>query len=441
MGEGANRAGLNFTTAPTASLTVTAANITIINPRFVAGIDALTGPVAVQAANCKIHNAEYYDTTAIQTTDALVANGSASGFEIHGWKYFTGSAGTQKQSNIQISAAVSDVVLDNIDILGDFGTYPIEMTAGAITNLRIVDCDIKSVNVGPIPGIGLHASSTGWAKHVLVRIASGTTYVSSLAQLNWENDCEGFNANGGGGDPIGSVLAAGIEGKIDAIQADIGDPSARVNHQTLETMIGVPDVANSNLDDMLRTGFDSTAIAANRDGSLMERTEFLMDEQSGTAGIAIFPAAAQAGNNVSIAEVLRYAQEAVRNGTGVALAANKSLVNALGTDGTTANVATAASAVSLFGVIGTNEADATTTFTSAAVERNVDGTVLERLEDIKQDLSGSAGIAAFQPLPHQLMVFPQLLSYVLFIIYLLPVLHLLLLVRVMREWLQVLQLS
>ena len=61
-----------------------------------------------------------------KTTDALVANGSASGFEIHGWKYFTGSAGTQKQSNIQISAAVSDVVLDNIDILGDFGTYQLK---------------------------------------------------------------------------------------------------------------------------------------------------------------------------------------------------------------------------------------------------------------------------------------------------------------------------
>ena len=305
LGEGANRAVLNFTTAPTASLTVTAANITIINPRFVAGIDALTGPVAVQAANCKIYNAEYYDTTAIQTTDALVANGSASGIEIHGWKYFTGSAGTQKQSNIQISAAVSNVVLEDVDILGDFGTYPIEMTAGAITNLRIVDCDIKSVNAGPIPGIGLHASSTGWAKHVLVRIASGTTYVSSLAQLNWENDCEGFNANGGGGDPIGSVLASGIEGKIDAIQADVGDPSARANHQTLEAMIGVPDVASSNLDDMLRTGFDSTAIARNVDGSVMERLEDIKQDLSGSAGIAAFPSAAAPANGVSIAAALR----------------------------------------------------------------------------------------------------------------------------------------
>jgi len=53
----------------------------------------------------------------------------------------------------------------------------------------------------------------------------------------------------------------------------------------------------------------------------------------GTAGIVSFPAAAKADNGVSIAEVLRFTQQAVRNGTGTALAANKSLANAIGSNG------------------------------------------------------------------------------------------------------------
>jgi hypothetical protein len=146
-----------------------------------------------------------------------------------------------------------------------------------------------------------------------------------------------------------------IQGQATAIQADMGNPSARTNFQTVEAMIGIPDAANSNVDDMLRTGFDSTTIAANEDGSTMERLEQL--------------------------------QEVINKGAGTAIAANKSLVDALGTDGNTAAAATAATAVSVLGAIGTNEADVATPFTSAAVEANADGTVLEREEYIQAALA------------------------------------------------------
>ncbi len=68
-----------------------------------------------------------------------------------------------------------------------------------------------------------------------------------------------------------------IEGKIDtidtvvdAIQVDVGDPSTRTNFQNIEDMIGVPDAANSNVDDILRSGFNSSAITNNFDGSIIE---------------------------------------------------------------------------------------------------------------------------------------------------------------------------
>lgn len=80
--------------------------------------------------------------------------------------------------------------------------------------------------------------------------------------------------------------------------------------------------------------FASTNVAANADGSILERLEAIKDqidavdnyvdteiatiqaELSGAAGIAAFPAGAAPANGVSMAEVLRDIWDAVRNGTG-----------------------------------------------------------------------------------------------------------------------------
>ncbi|MFA5396795.1 MAG: hypothetical protein WC346_12380 [Methanogenium sp.] len=72
--------------------------------------------------------------------------------------------------------------------------------------------------------------------------------------------------------------------KTTAIQADIGDPSARTNFKSIEAMLGILDAANSSLDDMLRTGFDSSAITNDEDGSVMERLEGLKDRLTTIAG-------------------------------------------------------------------------------------------------------------------------------------------------------------
>lgn len=82
-------------------------------------------------------------------------------------------------------------------------------------------------------------------------------------------------------DLIGSPVVD-VSTDIAAVQADVGDPSARTNFQNLEDMIGIPDAANSNLDDILRTGYDSTAITANADGSVLERLEDLKAKSDGT---------------------------------------------------------------------------------------------------------------------------------------------------------------
>jgi len=103
-----------------------------------------------------------------------------------------------------------------------------------------------------------------------------------------------------------------IEGKIDVIdtevgliQADIGDPSARTNFQTVEAMIGVPDAVNSSLDDIVRTGLNSSAITNNFDGAILEVAKAGLEKD--TAGAFN----SDTDSNEAISEAIVAAQAAV----------------------------------------------------------------------------------------------------------------------------------
>ena len=202
LGDGSSQGTIQFGTAVTASMVISANNVKLYSPRFSAAIDALTGPISITGENCKIYNATYLDGTSIDTTDALIA--TASGLEIHGWRYIPGDeAGTQKQSNIQLNG-VDNAILEDIDIVGDFATGPIENVTDEVLNVRLENILIKNTNATPAPGIVLDADATGWAKNVDIRVASGITYVSSTAKLNWDAKCVGYNADGGASvGPIG----------------------------------------------------------------------------------------------------------------------------------------------------------------------------------------------------------------------------------------------
>lgn len=201
LGEGSNRGTINFTTIVSASLSITAANVTLINPRFVAGFDALTAPISITASNCSIINGSWYDTPAMAATDCIVATTAATGLTIKGWKYYASTTGTQKKSNIKLTA-VSNVVLQDIDINGDFLFANINNATTECTDLRLQNLYLKNSNVTPEPVIILQANTTGMAKNVDLRIVSGTTFVSNVAKMNWDAQCLGYHADGQTGTPI-----------------------------------------------------------------------------------------------------------------------------------------------------------------------------------------------------------------------------------------------
>jgi len=144
--------------------------------------------------------------------------------------------------------------------------------------------------------------------------------------------------------------------------------------------------------------FASTNVVANADGSVLERLEYIQGQVGGTDSAANVLGANDADNGFdsgtvvanedgSVLERLEQVQEAVNKGTGTALDSNKSLVDVLGSNGTTVTD----SAVSVLGAIGANNNN--NAFASNLVVPNIDGSALERLEAVLR----AGGLTSLNP--------------------------------------------
>lgn len=237
LGEGTDKAYVTFTTAVTADMDVDAANVTLVNPKFVAGKDSLTGPVDVNSTDFTIINGEWHDATDIETTDCVVATAGATRLCIDGWKFFCGTeTAGQKQSNIQINGC-DNIILRNIDIRGDFAVGCIENVTDEVLNARFENLNLENLNADPQPAIYLDANATGMCRNVKLRVASGTTYANSYAKLAWDNQSEGFSGTSApAGDALGTASSSGIEGQVSQAVSEIG--SVGVKASTAVSEIG-----------------------------------------------------------------------------------------------------------------------------------------------------------------------------------------------------------
>ncbi len=134
LGTGSKRPQVNFTTAVGASMTVTAANVTVQNILFTGGIDALTGPITLGAADCALINIETRDVTG-QATDFIVTDDACDRLMIRGWKHL-GAAAAGADTAISLVGG-DDWLIDDFDIYGNFAVAAIENVTTASARVRI----------------------------------------------------------------------------------------------------------------------------------------------------------------------------------------------------------------------------------------------------------------------------------------------------------------
>jgi len=134
IGSGSLRPTVNFTTAVGADMDIDAANVTIKNILFTGGIDALTGPIDINAADCTLLNIETRDVTG-QATDFIVTDANADRLLIDGWVH-RGVADAGADTAITIVGG-ADIGIRNFNIYGNFAVSAIENVTTAATRINI----------------------------------------------------------------------------------------------------------------------------------------------------------------------------------------------------------------------------------------------------------------------------------------------------------------
>lgn len=158
MGRGAARPQINFTTAVGADIDIDAASIYIDNIIFTGGIDALTGPLDVNAADFTMLNCEYRDVTG-QCTDFMVADAGADRLLIDNFVY-RGATAAGTNAGFALTGMESPTI-KNLWMDGNFAVGGIDIRTTALTDLTVNNVIFRTRNAADIFLIDTITGSTG----------------------------------------------------------------------------------------------------------------------------------------------------------------------------------------------------------------------------------------------------------------------------------------
>ncbi len=190
LGRGADRPTFTFTTDAGADFKLAAASTHIENLLFVAGIDALTGPIEVTGADCSVVNCELRDATNFETVDWLLVAAGADRCLVDGIKYIHegGTSGANSiMSVVNVAADLDGVEVRNCFIVCDCQLGCIEYAAGT-THVLVRDNYLESTHGNDVC-ITMGATSTGL-------IAGNRMKIVTNAQVSWitvDTDCALFD--------------------------------------------------------------------------------------------------------------------------------------------------------------------------------------------------------------------------------------------------------
>ena len=133
LGVGSLRPTLNFTTTD-GTVTISAANITLVNLLFTGGIDAVVAPITFSAADCAMIGCETRDVTG-QATKWLITTAAAHRLLIDGWVH-RGAAAAGTTNALEIVGG-DDIEIKNFSIDGNFSAACIQNLTTAAVNLKV----------------------------------------------------------------------------------------------------------------------------------------------------------------------------------------------------------------------------------------------------------------------------------------------------------------
>ena len=323
-GNGDNRPLFDYTDYTTGAFAIGTDDVTISNLRFLANVTDVNEAIEIEAGSARVTISNCLFACNSEGTDEFLecidSSGGAASDNLHvfGCEFRMGAAA----SNSAICTKDSDyMIVAGCVTHGDYAVACLNNMTTASNHVLIYGNQFFNGTIGGNTGLNaqpcieLVATTTGMiVDNILVcnvatpdlAIVGADMYIAD----NWYSESEAT-----------SIAPMWL------------------TTDTVDNIFGFNDSDNAT---------STSSVASNRDGSILERLEFLCKYfETGTPGALVAPA-----NTFSLLDVL-------------------------GTDGSTT---TGAVAGSILGAIGTNEAAANTPFTSSTAESDRDGSVLERLE-------------------------------------------------------------
>ena len=243
LGQGHNKPVLTFASSTAATITMAGANSALKNFKLLCNIDGLVSAIVVSAAGVEI-DVDTYDTS--------------SAVEAAGWILTTAAADNLKIKIKHKGFIAGNAGLTLIDLVGvneadiDVDFYGIVATA--VVNMSTTACDAIRVNAN------IHNGTTALTKNV-VDTVTGSKWIAT-----GYDGVGGYRYVGGSGAALAALTSASTAG--------LGTDGTTVT-DSATTVLGAigADTANNE--------FASTSVVANRDGSVLERLEALMDPLGG----------------------------------------------------------------------------------------------------------------------------------------------------------------
>lgn len=224
LGNGANRPTITIGTSATATYTVSAANVSIVNFLFISALDGLNTALTVSGADVYL-DIEHRDTSATVEADiAITVTGARPYIKLRDIG-FTG--GDQRDASISMNGVANGRI--DIDAYGKAGTAVVNFVTAACTDINVKGYMYVSGTTDGSKNVVDTIGGSTWYMDVIDG-AAGSRYTGGSAAAVASDDISAINAkvgtitNTGGTATIGAVLGdfanTTLVSKLDVPSAD-----------------------------------------------------------------------------------------------------------------------------------------------------------------------------------------------------------------------------
>ena len=221
VGQGADRATFTFTHTGAAT-TISAASVWLENVVYVCGVDSVTTPLTISAADCTLKDVEFRDAANTEFVAGVITTAAADRLTIENFRY-TGDTVTGDACTIGIAlVGVNNCLIKNARFHGIFSTAAINLKTTKSLGVIIVDCSFE--NVG-----------TALTKNVVESIADCTFQVSNCFDMVGGYGFSGSDTAALAADDMATIAAAVavVDGYFDVPVADAA------GNTTMRDVIGI----------------------------------------------------------------------------------------------------------------------------------------------------------------------------------------------------------